>query len=151
MGRRDPYRCGACGFELRNHVGDLSASQVGLFDDARFPGRSLVVYESHVEDVNDLSFERASAFFEDCRRAGRAIASATGAERINYAILGNAEPHLHCHVIPRRPDLEPRPDRPPWEDPRPQVGLGAERVTALIGALRAALDLGLDVRIPPGS
>ena len=32
---------------------------------------------------------------------GDAVLGVTGAERINYEILGNAEPALHAHVIPR--------------------------------------------------
>ena len=32
---------------------------------------------------------------------GDAVLLVTGAERINYEILGNVEPALHAHVIPR--------------------------------------------------
>ena len=32
---------------------------------------------------------------------GDAVLRATGAERINYEILGNVEAALHAHVIPR--------------------------------------------------
>jgi diadenosine tetraphosphate (Ap4A) HIT family hydrolase len=34
-------------------------------------------------------------------RLGDAILEATGAERLNYELLGNLEPALHAHVIPR--------------------------------------------------
>jgi hypothetical protein len=34
-------------------------------------------------------------------RLGEAVAEVTGAERVNYEMLGNVEPALHAHVIPR--------------------------------------------------
>jgi diadenosine tetraphosphate (Ap4A) HIT family hydrolase len=41
------------------------------------------------------------------------VLAATGAERINYEILGNVEPALHAHVIPRHaaedPELRKKP------------------------------------------
>ena len=38
---------------------------------------------------------------------GDAVLEATGAERINYEILGNVEPALHAHVIPRHASEDP--------------------------------------------
>lgn len=32
---------------------------------------------------------------------GDAVLQATGALRMNYEILGNSEPELHCHIFPR--------------------------------------------------
>ena len=32
---------------------------------------------------------------------GDAVLQATGALRMNYEILGNSEPELHCHLFPR--------------------------------------------------
>jgi diadenosine tetraphosphate (Ap4A) HIT family hydrolase len=34
-------------------------------------------------------------------RLGDAVLAVTGAERVNYEILGNVEPALHAHVSPR--------------------------------------------------
>jgi diadenosine tetraphosphate (Ap4A) HIT family hydrolase len=34
-------------------------------------------------------------------RLGDAVLAVTGADRINYEILGNVEPALHAHIIPR--------------------------------------------------
>ena len=38
---------------------------------------------------------------------GDAVLEATGAERINYEILGNVDPALHAHVIPRHASEDP--------------------------------------------
>jgi len=40
-------------------------------------------------------------FLLDMARLGDALLKVTDALRINYAILGNLEPALHAHVIPR--------------------------------------------------
>jgi diadenosine tetraphosphate (Ap4A) HIT family hydrolase len=40
-------------------------------------------------------------------RLGDAVLAETGGERINYEILGNVEPALHAHVIPRHASEDP--------------------------------------------
>jgi diadenosine tetraphosphate (Ap4A) HIT family hydrolase len=36
--------------------------------------------------------------------------------KLNYELLGNTEPHLHWHLIPRYRD-DPKPKIPVWENP----------------------------------
>jgi len=36
------YRCATCGFELHHPIATLSVSALGLYDDARFPGRCIL-------------------------------------------------------------------------------------------------------------
>lgn len=131
--------CPTCGFKLWLPVARLQVATLGLYDDARFPGRALLVFDDHVEHLEDLPFERARAFFEDARTAARAIKLVASSPRVNYAILGNTEPHLHRHLIPRQPRSEPAPERPPWEDPRLRTPLGADGVTRFVERLRTAL------------
>ena len=42
-----------------------------------------------------------TAYLLDMARLGDAVLQATGAVRMNYEILGNSEPELHCHIFPR--------------------------------------------------
>lgn len=98
------WRCTTCGFVLFVPVpASLSVSQLGLYNDARFPGRSIVVLNRHVAALEDLADSERNAFWADATTVGRAVKRVTGCARVNYAVLGNAEPHLHVHVIPRRP------------------------------------------------
>lgn len=131
--------CSTCGFKLWLPVVRLRTSYLGLYDDARFPGRCLLVLTEHVEDLTALPQEVACDFLEDARDSARAIQSVTGSPRINYAILGNTESHLHWHLIPRRPDAEERPARPVWEDPRPVTPLDADEATRVVEQLRSTL------------
>lgn len=62
--------------------------------------------------------ELLNSFMADARKAMQAIEKTTGCSRVNFAILGNREPHVHAHLIPRYPDNEEFPDCSPWNDKR---------------------------------
>lgn len=64
-------------------------------------GYCLLLPDPVVTDLNALEGDRRNQFLEDMARLGDAVLLVTGAERINYEILGNVEPALHAHVIPR--------------------------------------------------
>lgn len=133
------YRCDACGFKLFVPVEELEVSWLGLYDDARYPGRCLVVYKQHKELLQALPRNDRHRFLDDVDASMRAIASVTGAVRVNMAVLGNTEPHLHSQLIPRLPGGDPVPERPHWEDPRPRVPLDGDLLTTLVEALRSAI------------
>ena len=65
------------------------------------PGWCLLLPDPVVPSLNDLDDPRRAEFLRDMTRLGDAILQVTSAERINYEILGNSEPELHAHVIPR--------------------------------------------------
>lgn len=54
-----------------------------------------------VASLNELTGAARTQFLEDMGRLGDAVLAVTKAERINYEILGNLEPALHAHVVPR--------------------------------------------------
>jgi diadenosine tetraphosphate (Ap4A) HIT family hydrolase len=64
-------------------------------------GYSLLLPDPVVTHLNALTVEQRRQFLDDMARLGDAVLAITGAERINYEILGNVEPALHAHVIPR--------------------------------------------------
>lgn len=133
------YSCGVCDFKVWLPVDELDVTVLGLYDDRRFPGRCLLVLKEHAEHLTDLDSQTTARLWEDAKTAARAICGATEASRINYAVLGNAEPHLHVHLVPRVPDSEPLPLRPPWEHPSPQRPLAPERLSMLITSIAAGL------------
>lgn len=137
------FRCDTCGFELWVPAAELLVSTLGLYDDARFPGRSLLVMNDHVEDFATLRRSLRDAFMDDVQRAARAIVQVTGARRVNYAILGNAEPHVHFHLVPRRIEgvPDPVPNRAPWTHPDPVHALPRSERERIIAALKDALSV----------
>ena len=69
-------------------------------------GYSLLLPDPVVPDLNALTGAARRQFLDDMARLGDALLEETGAERINYEILGNVEPALHAHVIPRHASEE---------------------------------------------
>jgi diadenosine tetraphosphate (Ap4A) HIT family hydrolase len=86
-----------------------------LGDPQILPGYCLLYPDPVVPHLNGLDGDARQRFLADMARLGDAVLQVTGAMRINYEILGNAEPALHAHVIPRYAD---EPDasrtRPVW-------------------------------------
>jgi diadenosine tetraphosphate (Ap4A) HIT family hydrolase len=72
-----------------------------LGDPQILPGYALLLPDPVAPDLNALTGHARQQFLDDMARLGDAVLAVTGAERINYEILGNVEPALHAHVIPR--------------------------------------------------
>jgi diadenosine tetraphosphate (Ap4A) HIT family hydrolase len=76
-----------------------------LFGERQFlRGYSLLLPDPVVPTLNALGSRERTSYMQDVARLGDAVLKVTGAARINYAILGNQEPALHTHVIPRYAD-----------------------------------------------
>lgn len=78
------------------------ASGWAVMGDVQFlPGYCLLLPDPVVASLNDLDAEARATYLLDMARIGDAVLQATGALRMNYEILGNSEPELHCHIFPR--------------------------------------------------
>ena len=84
-----------------------------------------------------MSVHERVRYFEDLSRAARAIAEAFKPVKVNYQILGNRGPHLHCIIQPRfYGDAEPGwPIDPYRESVLLSQGEYEERVRAIQRAL----------------
>jgi diadenosine tetraphosphate (Ap4A) HIT family hydrolase len=116
--------CDTCGFKFGEQIAKLAVSDLCFVSDHRFPGRCVVTLHSHATELSDLSPAVRHAFADDVSTAARAIKLAVNAFKMNYEILGNADPHVHCHLIPRQLD-EPKPKVPAWLHPEAQKELQA--------------------------
>ena len=115
-----------------------------LGDPQILPGYCLLLPDPVVPDLNALGGEVRRHFLEDMARLGDAVLAETAAERINYEILGNAEPALHAHVIPRYAWEPPERRRAPvWSyDWGAAPAFAADRDGPLGARLAARLRLG---------
>ena len=134
--RRTPNPCGKCGFTLHNPVAILSVSNVGMYDDARYPGRLIVTLRRHYEHLDELRAETTSMFMADVQKCSRILRKMEGVVRVNVAVLGNKEPHVHAHVIPRYAG-EVNSDRAPWDDAPEFRELGEARRDAIQALLKS--------------
>jgi diadenosine tetraphosphate (Ap4A) HIT family hydrolase len=97
-----------------------------------------------VPSLNDLTQQARIAYLSDMAIIGDALSEVTGAYRINYAIMGNSDPVLHAHIVPRyltEPD-EYRMNSP-WSYPQAIMDgtlFDCERDKALICQVRDAIN-----------
>jgi diadenosine tetraphosphate (Ap4A) HIT family hydrolase len=82
-------------------VAKLEATWVTMQEAAPVRGYACLVSQVHAVELHDLPDAAAAAFMRDAQAVSRAVASATGAVKLNYEIHGNTIPHLHMHVYPR--------------------------------------------------
>lgn len=143
--------CSTCEFALWVPVLDLGCTSLGIYDDSRFPGRCILALNEHFESLEEVPDGLASVFMRDAKLCMTALRRATDASRVNFAILGNRDPHVHAHLIPRHL-ADPRPNDPPWTDPRAKDPLSARelrrlRVEVASAVLSIAEERSLDVRL----
>ena len=74
---------------------------VVLADMQYLSGYSILLADPVVSSLNDLEAAQQADFLLDMARVGSALLNATVAQRINYGIMCNTDPHLHAHIVPR--------------------------------------------------
>ena len=71
-----------------------------------FPGHVLLVPRTHVRTLADLPAAEVGTFFSLAQRLERAVESAMecpGSLVLINNVISQSVPHLHLHVVPRRP------------------------------------------------
>ena len=87
--------------ELPQVIRRLESGWAVLGEKQVLHGYCLLLPDPVVPSLNHLQGRARTAYLEDMVRLGDAVLRVTGAARINYEILGNVDPELHAHVIPR--------------------------------------------------
>jgi diadenosine tetraphosphate (Ap4A) HIT family hydrolase len=82
-------------------ITDLDFSRLRLETNQYVSGYCVLICHKHVREPYELSQEEYIRFFADIMRAGSALERVFKADKMNFQILGNAVPHLHCHIEPR--------------------------------------------------
>ena len=102
------------------------------------PGYCILYFYKHAVEPYHLSLEERAQYFEDVLRAAQAIAKVFTPIKMNYQILGNGGPHLHCHLQPRfYGDAEPGWPIDPYKE---QVLLTPEEYEERVRLIRTALE-----------
>jgi len=129
--------------QLSRVIGRMASGWAVLGDPQVRSGYALLYPDPVVPTLNHLNGAARLQFLTDMARLGDAVLKVTDAARINYEILGNLEPALHAHVIPRylNEDEEMR-TRPIWfDDWTAAPFFDAERDANLMRLMRQALEL----------
>lgn len=138
--------CPLCAAVTRTHDQDehgvtlvrTATSLIRLSRNQRARGYCVVIAARHVVEPFELPAVEARSFFEDVLATGRALQKHCAPIKLNYELLGNGIPHLHCHVVPRYPD-DGAPALPLPLFDQPPVHLAENDFVALATGLRAAL------------
>lgn len=117
---------------------------VMLCDMQYLRGYCILLADPVVSSLNDLDQGQRTQYLSDMAVVGDALMEVTGSSRINYAIMGNSDPFLHAHIVPRYAS-EPEEYRhnQPWSYPKSvmtETMFAYERDKELIGLLREALE-----------
>lgn len=83
---------------------ELDTCKVYLFKEQSHEGRCIVAHKKHVGDMNELTAEERSAYFEDVAKVSRAIQAAFKPNKVNYGAYGDTGHHLHFHLVPKYAD-----------------------------------------------
>lgn len=70
----------------------------------RLRGYCILLADPIVPTLNHLSGAARAQFLADMAAAGDAVAAVVKPLRLNYEMLGNLDPTLHAHVVPRHAD-----------------------------------------------
>jgi diadenosine tetraphosphate (Ap4A) HIT family hydrolase len=76
-------------------------------------GYCLLLLKEHVRELHELPEARALEVCAEVLRASRAVVAAFRPWKMNLACYGNAEEHVHWHLMPRHADDSDR-TRNPW-------------------------------------
>lgn len=118
-------------------IAQLEISVLRLSVNQFSPGYCVLICRQHVAEPYQLSRVDRNRFFEDMMNAANALEQVYHPTKMNFQILGNALPHLHCHIMPRY-----------YGDPAPGIPLNLaeyeQRLTPdtyqkQVAAIRAAL------------
>ncbi|MDP1841656.1 MAG: hypothetical protein Q8N31_09185 [Reyranella sp.] len=95
--RVEAARCGQNQFVICR----MKSGWLVVGDVQPLPGYCVLLADPVVESINAMEREQRIQYSLDVIRAGDALLAVTDAYRINYETLGNSEPALHTHIIPR--------------------------------------------------
>lgn len=101
-----PFCAIAAGAEAGHVVFEDEISVAFLDNRPLFPGHSLLIPRQHVETLGDLPDELVGPLFANARLLSRAIPEAMGKPGSFVAlnnVVSQSVPHLHIHVVPRKP------------------------------------------------
>lgn len=83
---------------------DLSASTLFFFKEQSHPGRCIVAYKAHAQELYELTEADRNAFMADICKVANALQAVYKPAKINYGAYSDKLPHLHFHLVPKYSD-----------------------------------------------
>ena len=121
-------------------VGQMKAGTLYLFKAQAHKGRCVLALKSHHRELWECEPQERADFAEDLARASKAIQDLWGCTKLNLASFGDANPHLHFHIVPKYEGGFEFGGNFQITNPEP-VYLREEEYQEMIAALRAKLGI----------
>ncbi|MEK7476153.1 MAG: HIT family protein [Candidatus Coatesbacteria bacterium] len=90
-------------------VREFNQSVLVIGMNQHFRGYALLLLKRHVREPHQLPPKARRELFEELMRSADAVWRCFKPWKLNYACYGNAVPHMHWHIIPRKVK-----GPPPW-------------------------------------
>ena len=87
--------------ELMTLVGRYEYATVYMFHDQTHPGRCVVAANEHVTELFELDDPVLCGFWQTIRTVAQCLHRLFQPGKINYAVYGDIQKHLHVHVVPK--------------------------------------------------
>ena len=149
--------CGICAIIDRikagafpDFIAELKSCYVILGDQQFYRGYCVLFAKLHATELYLMPADDARLLFDEMRLVAEAIAAVVKPWKMNYECLGNSEPHVHWHLLPRYETDEMR-HGPIWLRPESErkVTLAEDDRRSLLGSIRHQLAIRFpDARIP---
>lgn len=102
--------------ENKFFVKELKSGYVVFADHQLYLGYTIFLSKIHTDELHKLKLEDKTQFLKDMSVVAEAVYKAFKPKKLNYELLGNTDPHLHWHIIPRYKN-DPKPNVPVWVIP----------------------------------
>lgn len=79
----------------------LEVSTVFLNNEQEYPGRCFVVLNEHKTELFQLSPALRAKYLDEVAAVAQALHRLFAPDKINYAVYGDIDSHLHFHVVPK--------------------------------------------------
>ncbi|MEO8731535.1 MAG: HIT domain-containing protein [Rhodoferax sp.] len=86
---------------LMVHVADLDRSRAFLLRDQTHRGRCVLLLKQHARELFELAPEDLRIFMAEAAQLAAAIAQLGDCDKVNYAIYGDLNEHVHLHLVPK--------------------------------------------------
>lgn len=86
---------------LMVHIRDLEHSRVFLLRDQTHRGRCIVLLKQHARELFELAPQVLAGFMQEVAQVAAAIAKLGDCDKVNYAIYGDLNEHIHMHLVPK--------------------------------------------------
>lgn len=97
----------------RFFVKELETGYVVLGDFQYYKGYTLFISKIHAEELHQLKHGVMKKFLIEMAQVAKAVYQTFHPLKLNYEMLGNGDPHLHWHILPRYKN-DPNLNSPVW-------------------------------------